>query len=699
MDSFHTQHAPFGAFASFTLGLVGGQGGFGHALAGPAKQNVYVGVRQAPTLPWRMLPFFTPPRSLAADYLATAQDTAATRASDFEILHPPKYGRSLGWASDRWLIGPLVFKLCTPFEKVPDPATMDRATARLHLAPVVCGFLEYDNTHSDEPVELLFGLGAPDGPWRPLEGDGVAARGFAFGRTFAYATAPSPEVTARQAFSPFRTEYRDETGGHRLGNESALLFTVPAKQKRTYPLVFAFFNEGKITTGLSCEYLYTRHFADLEDALAHGFAHHAHYVELANRRDAELFASKLSRDQQFLLLQSTHSYHASTQLLAHEGKPLWCVNEGEYRMMNTFDLTVDHLFWELEWHPWSVRNALELFVDRYSYRDRIRTPDGRVLEGGLSFTHDMGVNNQFSPKEWSSYECRDLHGCFSHMTMEQLLNWVLCAVCYADKTGDYAWLTKHRATLDACVESMHRRDDADPAKRDGMLKCDSSRCGPHGAEITTYDSLDVSLGQARNNLYLAVKTLGAWTLLEHAYAELGDAAASRDAGASADRLAKTLTTKFEQNTGFFPAVFENGNQSRILPAVEGFAYPLYLGLAGVVDRHGRFAALFAQLSRHMTNALQSGVCLDAQSGGWKISSTSMNTWFSKIALAQYVVRKLFPETLNDKARAADAVHALWQKRPGCGANAMCDQIHSATGESLGSRYYPRGVTTYLWLLE
>ena len=104
-------------------------------------------------------------------------------------------------------------------------------------------------------------------------------------------------------------------------------------------------------------------------------------------------------------------------------RPLWLVNEGEYRMINTFDLTVDHLFFELAWHPWAVRNALDLFVRRYSYRD----------QHGLSFTHDMGVMNHFTPAGRSSYECDHLTGCFSHMTMEQLLNWVLCAVTYAEK--------------------------------------------------------------------------------------------------------------------------------------------------------------------------------------------------------------------------------------------------------------------------
>jgi len=327
-------------------------------------------------------------------------------------------------------------------------------------------------------------------------------------------------------------------------------------------------------------------------------------------------------------------------------------------------------------------------VNRYSYRDQF----------GLSFVHDMGVNNYFTPAGHSSYECDNLEGCFSHMTMEQLLNWVLCAVTYAEHTGDYTWLRARKKVLLACVESIHFRDDPNPRKRDGILKHDSARCGK-GSEITTYDSLDVSLGQARNNLYLAVKTLGTWVLLEKAFARLGLRDATADARATADLLARTLTTKFEAETGFFPAVFEKGNRSRILPAVEGFVYPLFLGYTDATDPAGRFGPLLAQLRQHVQQALQPGVCLDSTSGGWKMSSTSTNTWFSKIAIAQHVVRRIFPEAMTPSACAADRVHADWQRQPGCGTDAMCDQIRSDSGISCGSRYYPRGVSAHLWLSE
>ena len=50
----------------------------------------------------------------------------------------------------------------------------------------------------------------------------------------------------------------------------------------------------------------------------------------------------------------------------------------------------------------------------------------------------MGVHNNFSPPGTSSYELKNLTGCFSYMTAEQLCNWSLLAATYVLKTGDLA---------------------------------------------------------------------------------------------------------------------------------------------------------------------------------------------------------------------------------------------------------------------
>lgn len=698
--SFHSHHSPFGAFASFTVGLVGSTGGFGQSLSRPsqAAQNVYVGFRRGAAR-WQLLPFLTPPRSAESDY--TGAESAEAKGRAFELLSPGAYERTLGAASDTWRAGEgrFGFSLLTPFDKVPDPRKLTRSQARRLLAPSIGGWIEFDNRGSDEAVELIFGVGDPTRPLRPLADSGSTLAGFAAGATHGYATVPDRAVELRQGFDVFDPKFRDYRGLHVIGGESALVFRVRAGRKRRFPLALGFFEDSVVTTGLPAKYAYTRWFHDVEDVLGHALESHADVVALAAKRDAELEASRLDADQRFLLAQSIHSYQGSTQLLWNREGPLWIVNEGEYRMINTFDLTVDHLFFELQWHPWAVRDTLDLFATRYAYTDQLRNGSPKLLKGGISFTHDMGVMNHFTPPGRSSYECDGLDGCFGHMTMEQLLNWVLCAVTYAERTGDYAWLRRRRDTLLACVESLHRRDHPHASRRDGILKHDSSRCGPGGAEITTYDSLDVSLGQARNNLYLAVKTLGAWILLERAFRRLKLAESEADARDTADLLAKSIAAKFEPDTGYFPAVFEQGNRARILPAVEGFVYPLYLGMDEAVSTDGRFGDLLALLRRHITQALRPGVCLDEQSGGWKISSTSTNTWFSKIAIAQHVVRRLFPEAMSPEAKAGDRVHADWQRSPGCGRDAMCDQIISTNGESCGSRYYPRGVTAWLWLDE
>jgi hypothetical protein len=167
-------------------------------------------------------------------------------------------------------------------------------------------------------------------------------------------------------------------------------------------------------------------------------------------------------------------------LLEVEGQPFWVVNEGEYCMMNTLDLAVDHVFWELDHNPWLVRNLLDNFVRRYSYTDEVKVyksefapsvetvqvdpsqtpppPDEAQLNrpyetrpGGISFCHDMGAHNNFSPQGRSSYELANLTGCFSYMTQEQLCNWILTAGCYVAKTRDVEWLRNPtKAVVEAC---------------------------------------------------------------------------------------------------------------------------------------------------------------------------------------------------------------------------------------------------------
>ena len=446
---------------------------------------------------------------------------------------------------------------------------------------------------------------------------------------------------------------------------------------------------GVVTGRLEGRYYYTRCFASLAEVTRHALAHHAYRAQRARQLDAELDAAPLRASQRFLVAHATRSYYGSTQLLSVAGEPFWVVNEGEYCMMNTFDLAADQVFFETRQNPWVVRNLLDNFVRRYSYVDEVRGPsDRRPFPGGISFTHDMGVLNRFSPPGHSAYEAPDKAGCFSYMTQEQLCNWILCAATYAEGTDDNAWLRRQEGVVRACLESMRRRDGPDLARRDGVMKFDSSRCGS-GQEITTYDSLDPSLGQARNNLYLAVKRWASCLGLARLLRRLGDGAAADAAEGDAALAAQSVCARFDPKAGFIPAVFEGGNASAIIPAVECLVFPLEWGDADAISTSGRFGGLIQALQDHLRTVLRPGLCL-CDDGGWKLSSTSSNTWMSKIMLCQHVARELFGV---DQPTADDA-HERWEKE-GCSYWAFCDQI--IDGCPVGSRYYPRGVTSILWL--
>jgi hypothetical protein len=344
----------------------------------------------------------------------------------------------------------------------------------------------------------------------------------------------------------------------------------------------------------------------------------------------------------------------------------------------------------LKQNPWVVKNLLDNFVRHYSYIDEVKGghgDDSRRAPGGISFAHDMGVHNNFSPPGTSSYELKNLTGCFSYMTAEQLCNWSLLAATYVLKTGDLSWARLNQHVLSACVSSLVNRGG-----ETGYVHYDSSLC-EKGTEITTYDSLDKSLAQTRNNVYMAVKCWASYLGLAMVLEKL------QIPGAKTAREEMKLIEQDLQRRanveGVFPAVFEEDNpgyHSRILPACEGLLYPLMWDVRVP-------STLLDVLKKHMQALL-----LDSQrrnlfpDGGIKLSSTSNNSWMSKICILMHVARRVFRLDQDEKVKqifaTADAAHVKWQT-DGSSYWACCDQIVS--GKAQGSRYYPRIITSALWM--
>jgi xylan 1,4-beta-xylosidase len=713
--NFNAQHSPMGAFMSFTCGHFATRGGIGVQIGKPANQDLYIGVKEGDRFadaPLKCLPFYHDAKSGAA----TAAAFQVEQAGPAELQTQPKLvsyaleniTRHYGWATDRWTTPDFSFTVYTPFGPIPDPAIADHRSLANALRPAVVAELEIDNTNGTSTKTAIFAMNFNEPGWRPLKQ--TAGRvGFAQGREMGVLA----EVvgSSDRSLSLFCRWTPDrglkEAVAHLLGPCPGVCLEVAPGQKQTIRLAFGCHLPNIETTGIEGRYFYNRYFSSLEhvltDALDQGDPEPA-----ATRLDQELTDSHLSLDQQFLIAHATRSYYGSTQLLDVGGEPFWIVNEGEYCMMNTLDLSVDQVFWEMKYNPWVVRNLLDNFVRHYSYVDDVKVASssrsasdeaaretsaaGRYMlaPGGISFTHDMGAHNNFSPAGQSSYELPDLTGCFSYMTAEQLCNWILIATTYAEATDDSDWVKRNQGTLVACLESMRRRCT------DGTVGLDSSRCGT-GSEITTYDSLDHSLAQSRSNLYLTVKAMaaceGLWRLFS-GWLDMGHA----DLASS---IRDTMSNKLHKHVGpdgVLPAVFEQDNpgfHSRILPAIEGLLYEHVWNPDDTRLQDPPNDLLHKHTIALLKDSERRNLFPD---GGIKLSSTSNNSWMSKIALFQHVAREVFhldnDPFIKDVFARADAAHVKWQT-DGSGYWACSDQFVS--GVAKGSRYYPRVITAALWL--
>ncbi|TES45898.1 beta-xylosidase [Halalkalibacterium halodurans] len=694
---FNAHHSPVGAFSSFTLGFPGSGGGLDLELGRSPKQNVYIGLESEEIGKYETLPFHLDAESEAARYDLENPDPNQNKP---QILFPfgkDEIMRDFNAGTDTWKAGDLKFTIYSPVQSVPDPSKASEEELKAAIVPAVLAELTIDNSRGKEQRRAFFGYEGSD-PYSSMRkiDDTSSVAGVGQGRlTSIVSNDPSVKSALHFSMEDILSNPLEENWTFGLGKTGALVVDVKPGEVKTVRFAVCFFRGGVVTAGLDTEYLYTKFFKTIEEVGEYALGQFDAIAAKAAESDELVANSKLSDDQKFMMAHAIRSYYGCTQLLEHEGRPLWVVNEGEYRMMNTFDLTVDHLFFELKMNPWTVKNVLDLFVDRYSYEDKVRFPSNDTeYPGGISFTHDMGVANTFSRKNYSSYELYGLDGCFSHMTQEQLVNWLLCASVYVEQTGDKEWKKSRLPVFEQCFESMLNRDHPDPEKRNGLMGLDSTRT-MGGAEITTYDSLDVSLGQARNNIYLAGKCWAAYVALEKIFAEEGLEELSKAAGEQAERAAKTICGNVTEG-GYVPAVIGEGNNSKIIPAIEGLVFPYFTNCREALDRNGRFGEYIQVLENHLEAVLEEGICL-FPNGGWKISSTSNNSWLSKIYLSQFIARHIIGLEWDEKGERADAAHVEWLTHPTLSVWSWSDQIIS--GEIAGSKYYPRGVTSILWLEE
>ncbi|MCL2183246.1 MAG: glycoside hydrolase family 52 protein [Chitinispirillia bacterium] len=697
---YNSHHSPVGAFASFTLGYRGASGGFGMELSGPACQNVYIGAESDIAGEYRALPFYKE-QPLDDDCRPNSQQGGRPKYAKITQFADAEIAREMTPSTDCWRAGDIEFTIYTPHPSLPDPRASEESELKRAAIPAVFAEFTLDNTKYQRPRRAFFGYEGNDPYSAMVRCDGKSGgkvKGVGQGGITGIFTGDM-SVDPVLAFSIGELLAVENLGDKLpfgLGTTGLVLMTAAAGERRTWRFAVCFYRAGTATAGKPASYLYTRFFDGIRAAAQYGLDNFDWYRQAAANGDRELLSGLLSDDRRFLLSQAVKSYYGSTQLLADQhGIPLWVVVEGAYRMINTLDLAVDHLFFEMRKNPWVVRSVINQYARGYYYVDDVKDAAGRVFEGGISFTHDMGVANVFSEPGRSSYELRGLTGCYSYMTQEQLVNWILCAGVYWKGAGGGGWLTEchdmrgSRETIEECLKSMVNRDGAVDGGRDGVMDLDSDRTGDSGAEITTYDNVDRALGQARRSSYLAVKCWAAYLALEKMFGAMGMAKQAKAAAEQAGRCAGTIL-KYRKGDGTIPAILEDGNEALTLSLVEGLIYPYEMGMFEDPAFTGKYGDFVNALKKHFEAALAKGCKFP--DGAWRMSKTSDNSWPSKTFLCQFISEKIFGHGAD---KAADAAHAAWLLDPDNAFFAFSDQM--SAGKVCGSAYYPRGVTAILWV--
>lgn len=687
--SFKAHHGRFGAWSSFTFGQWWSGGGIVQRTSRrpvPSQLPIYVAGRNfnrggGETV---MLPFVA---NLPSNWIAYA---------------PAQVKRNYKLATDEWRTPDFSFRVRTPFERFASLETSPDELRR-HLAPVEVVEIEQDNLANKHEAQLVIGFGADvtkvesTGARQAIYGDGwMLATNDSPGRV---QVGRSPNIAAAWNRN---AAIKDEGAGA----SAAFSLRVPAGERATFKFVLAHYTtetvlDNKQNNEKPFRFFYTKLFDSLESIADYGLANADELCRMADAADRRLENSKLNFARRFIIAHGVRSYLGNTGLLTDGERTLFVEFEGEYQFVNTLDLVADHCFFTAEMFPWALKNQLDWYADKYSYRDNVKRYGANPqYTGGVSFTHDMGVPSVgLTPYGTSQYERTDIDphknppGTHSFMTVEELCNWTLAAFVYWQRTKDDAYLRKRQALLNDLVTSFVNRDAAardrkDDAQYDGLPSLDSAKTGA-GAEITTYDSLAPDLAIAVDSSYIAVKAwasqVALWRMLSVIAADEATkervGIARRQAGLAARSLQKRFDGKL------FPARFVADNQGVALPTVEGVAY---LMNDAETMRNPAWRALLANFKTHAAQAWTR----NRQPHGVALTSGDTQIWLSKLAINEAVLERLdssFAFALDDARHAANFYTNGADEPYG-------DNWDAATGQRRQNvRNYPRGAAAWIWM--
>ncbi|MFW5856550.1 MAG: glycoside hydrolase family 52 protein, partial [Planctomycetota bacterium] len=160
--SYQAEHGPRGAEGSFSMGLVGGGGGFTLESGKTGTQDVFLGYAQGRRI--TALPYCAAGGQALdtgmADFVPTGGGPTGSAFSEVEVRYLPADAitRDYRLATDTWHTDGLSFSLFTPVDGIPHPDTAPASTMKEAICPAIVGQYSIDNTQGNEPLTAFFGV-------------------------------------------------------------------------------------------------------------------------------------------------------------------------------------------------------------------------------------------------------------------------------------------------------------------------------------------------------------------------------------------------------------------------------------------------------------------------------------------------------------------------------------------------------------
>ena len=181
----------------------------------------------------------------------------------------------------------------------------------------------------------------------------------------------------------------------------AFHISIPAGQTSSLTVVLAYYRSAIVDTRVNASYYYTTLFNSVGNVVDSAFAEYPDAQIRCEQLSTSMQNAGLNPYRQFLACEALHSFQCNTICLIDSNNTVyWREVEGVYGNINTCDLMVDHAFYSVVMHPWTLRNVLDAFSgasdsgNGYFFHHPLynETSGSEASTNGFSFQHEMGGN-------------------------------------------------------------------------------------------------------------------------------------------------------------------------------------------------------------------------------------------------------------------------------------------------------------------